>query len=146
MSPSGVKEAPLEQTDGGFVAGGEGWFILNARDAPWFEGDYGAYTRFGEGDVRFEQVGINIEITPRVTLEGDILMDLYIESSSKQSDVNIAGTNYPSFGSRKPCGALRARSTCSSALSRWSCDQPPQRSDGPPALSRAYRGSWLWSS
>ena len=36
MSPSGVKEAPLEQTDGGFVAGGEGWFILNARDAPWF--------------------------------------------------------------------------------------------------------------
>jgi len=62
MSPSGVKEAPLEQTDGGFVAGGEGWFILNARDAPWFEGDYGAYTRFGEGDVRFEQVGINIGV------------------------------------------------------------------------------------
>src|SRR5438552_10020386 len=62
MSPSGVKEAQLEQTDGGLVAGDEGWFILNARDAQWFEGDYGAYTRFGEGDVRFGQVGINIGV------------------------------------------------------------------------------------
>jgi uncharacterized cupin superfamily protein len=57
-----TSEAPLKQADGGFVAAGEGWFILNARDAQWFEGDYGAYTRFGEGEVRFEQLGINIGV------------------------------------------------------------------------------------
>jgi type II secretory pathway component GspD/PulD (secretin) len=56
-----------------------------------------------------KQVGINIEITPRVTLEGDILMDLFVESSSRQGDVNIAGTNYPSFGSRKVTTRLRLR-------------------------------------
>jgi uncharacterized cupin superfamily protein len=56
-------EAPLEQTDTGTVAAGEGWFIVNARDARWFDGDYGAYTRFGEGEaVRFEQLGINIGV------------------------------------------------------------------------------------
>jgi hypothetical protein len=39
-------EAPLKQTDAGLVVDGEGWFIVNSRDAQWFEGDYGAYTRF----------------------------------------------------------------------------------------------------
>jgi uncharacterized cupin superfamily protein len=57
-----IPEAPLKQTDAGLVADGEGWFILNARDAQWFEGDYGAYTRFGEGEIRFEQLGINIGV------------------------------------------------------------------------------------
>jgi uncharacterized cupin superfamily protein len=57
-----VPEAPLEQTDAGSVAAGEGWFVVNARDAQWFEGDYGAYTRFGEGETRFEQLGINIGV------------------------------------------------------------------------------------
>ena len=28
-----VPEAPLEQTETGLVAAGEGWFVLNARDA-----------------------------------------------------------------------------------------------------------------
>lgn len=56
-------EAQLEQADGGLVSGGEGWFILNARDAQWFEGDYGAYTRFGETEnIRFEQLGFNIGV------------------------------------------------------------------------------------
>jgi uncharacterized cupin superfamily protein len=55
-------EAPLKDTDAGLVLDGDGWFILNARDAQWFAGDYGAYTRFGEGDVRFEQIGINIGV------------------------------------------------------------------------------------
>ena len=30
-----VPEAPLEQTEHGLVPKGEGWFVLNARDAPW---------------------------------------------------------------------------------------------------------------
>src|SRR5204863_9806744 len=59
---------------------------------------------------QFKPVGINIDITPtRVTLEGDISIDLILESSSRGSDVNIAGTNYPSFGSRKVGTHLRLR-------------------------------------
>ena len=32
-----VREAALEQTDAGLVPAGEGWFVLNARDARWRE-------------------------------------------------------------------------------------------------------------
>jgi hypothetical protein len=44
-----VPEATLKPADGGFLPDGEGWFVLNARDARWLEGDFGAYTRF-EGE------------------------------------------------------------------------------------------------
>jgi uncharacterized cupin superfamily protein len=56
-----VPEAPLQQADGGLKPVGEGWFVLNAREATWLEGVFGAYTRF-EGDVRFPQIGINIGV------------------------------------------------------------------------------------
>jgi general secretion pathway protein D len=59
---------------------------------------------------QLKPVGINIDVTPiRVTLEGDILIDMNVESSSRGSDVNVAGTNYPSFGSRKVGTRLRLR-------------------------------------
>jgi uncharacterized cupin superfamily protein len=56
-----IPEARLERTDGGLVPAEAGWFVLNARDARWLEGDFGAYTRF-EGDSRFPQIGINIGV------------------------------------------------------------------------------------
>jgi uncharacterized cupin superfamily protein len=54
-------EAPLTQTPAGSVPGGPGWFVLNALDARWLEGDFGAYTRF-EGESRFPSLGVNIGI------------------------------------------------------------------------------------
>ncbi len=51
----------MRETPAGKVPEGEGWFVLNARDAVWMEGDFGAYTRF-EGDVRFAQIGVNIGV------------------------------------------------------------------------------------
>ena len=56
-----VPEAGYEKTEAGIVPNGEGWFVLNARDAAWRDSDFGAYTRF-EGDVAFPQIGINIGI------------------------------------------------------------------------------------
>jgi len=32
-----VPEAELEQTDAGLIPANEGWFVLNARDARWFD-------------------------------------------------------------------------------------------------------------
>jgi uncharacterized cupin superfamily protein len=43
------------------VPRGDGWFVLNARDARWLEGHFGAYTRF-EGEARFPSIGINIGV------------------------------------------------------------------------------------
>ena len=56
-----VHEADLQDTPAGKVPTGDGWFVLNAREARWFEGDFGTYTRF-EGEERFPQLGINIGV------------------------------------------------------------------------------------
>ena len=40
---------------------GEGWFVLNAQEAKWVDGHFGAYTRF-EGEPRFPQLGFNIAV------------------------------------------------------------------------------------
>src|SRR5262249_44029161 len=58
---AGMPEASLEPAGEGVAPSGEGWFVVNARDARWLDGHFGAYTRF-EGDVRFPQVGINIGV------------------------------------------------------------------------------------
>ncbi len=57
----------------------------------------------------YKPVGVNLEMTPRVTFEGDIILDLTVESSTRGGDVNIAGQNLPSFGSRKVKTKLRLR-------------------------------------
>jgi uncharacterized cupin superfamily protein len=54
-------EARLRRTAGGLVPEGPGWFILNARDARWLSGAFGAYTRF-EGEPRFPLIGVNIGV------------------------------------------------------------------------------------
>lgn len=46
---------------GGIEPAGEGWFVLNAREAKWLDGHFGAYTRF-EGEPRFSQLGFNIGV------------------------------------------------------------------------------------
>jgi len=61
---SDVPEAPLERGEHGLTAAGDGWFVVNARDAVWGESDeMGVFTRLGEGrDSRFPQVGFNIGV------------------------------------------------------------------------------------
>jgi len=56
-----VPEADLKQTEHGLEPSGEGWFVLNARDAKWLDGHFGAYTRF-EGEPRFTRLGFNIGV------------------------------------------------------------------------------------
>jgi uncharacterized cupin superfamily protein len=57
-----VSESPLEPTEHGLVPSEDGWFVLNARDAPWRSAPgRGARSDF-EGDADFSQVGINLRI------------------------------------------------------------------------------------
>jgi uncharacterized cupin superfamily protein len=57
-----MSEAKLVEKEGGLESHGPGWFVLNAREAPWREGHFGAYTRLGEGDARFPEIGVNIGV------------------------------------------------------------------------------------
>jgi general secretion pathway protein D len=57
----------------------------------------------------YKDVGVTIDMTPRVTLEGDILLDITIINNSRGADVNIGGVNIPSFGNREVTTRLRLR-------------------------------------
>jgi len=61
-----VPEAPLEQTEAGLVPAGEGWFVLNARDARWRHrpqrGDSLPFTGSTdhEAETYFPQLGVQL--------------------------------------------------------------------------------------
>ena len=52
----------VEGEDGGLVPAGDGWFVLNAKDARWLDGDLGKYTGFEGKEARFPQLGINLNV------------------------------------------------------------------------------------
>ena len=55
-----VPEARLEQTESGLVAAGEGWFVLNARDARWHHRDGRGARLMFDGETYFPQVGVSL--------------------------------------------------------------------------------------
>ena len=58
-----VPEAPLEHSETGARPAGEGWFVLNVRDAQWFETDgSGFYASFEGENARFPELGIGVGI------------------------------------------------------------------------------------
>jgi len=58
---------------------------------------------------QYKPVGVNVEMKPRVTFDGDIIIELKLEVSAQGPDKNIAGQNLPSFTSRKVGTKLRLR-------------------------------------
>jgi hypothetical protein len=67
-----VREARIEQTEHGRVPKEDGWFVLNARDARWYHADGRSARCDFEGDLEFEQLGINIQV-----LESGVHMAMY---------------------------------------------------------------------
>jgi len=64
-----VSEAPMEDAPGGKKPAGEGWFVVNAREAQWIHNErFGANVTFegspglAIGPLRFTEVGINIQV------------------------------------------------------------------------------------
>jgi general secretion pathway protein D len=57
----------------------------------------------------YRTIGIIVNMTPRVTYDGDIILEITVENSARGQDTNIAGQNLPSFFSRKVETKLRLR-------------------------------------
>src|SRR6188472_692860 len=57
-----VPEAPLEQTEHGLVRKGEGWFVVNARNARWSSWPGLGHSTNLAGDVMFQQIGIGLTV------------------------------------------------------------------------------------
>jgi uncharacterized cupin superfamily protein len=57
-----VPEAPLEETDHGLVPAGEGWFVLNAREASWRHREGRGESLPFEGRTDFPQLGVGLYV------------------------------------------------------------------------------------
>jgi uncharacterized cupin superfamily protein len=59
-----VEEARLEETEDGVVPTSDGWFVVNARAAPWWHSErFGSAVVFeGRDAARFADLGINIQL------------------------------------------------------------------------------------
>ena len=53
-------EAAIEETESGLVPVGDGWFILNAREARWRHREGRGERLLFEGDTDFSQIGVNL--------------------------------------------------------------------------------------
>ena len=57
-----VPEAKLERTEHGLVATGEGWYVLNAREARWYHAEGRSAFCDLEGEQDFPQLGVNVQV------------------------------------------------------------------------------------
>lgn len=84
----------------------------------------------------YRPVGVNVTMTPRVTYDGDILLDLLVENSALGRDINIAGQNLPSFASRRVNTRLRLREGESTLLAGLLREDERRSLTGIPGLLR----------
>ena len=52
---------------------------------------------------------MNVEVTPRVTYEGEIILELVVENSTVSGSIDVGGQSAPTFGTRKVTTKLRMR-------------------------------------
>jgi uncharacterized cupin superfamily protein len=81
-----VPEAELEQTDAGLVPKGEGWFILNAREARWWHAEGRPALCMFQGEPEFQQVGVNLGV-----LWPGQLMAMYHWEADQEDFLVLAG-------------------------------------------------------
>ena len=82
----------------------------------------------------YRPIGIILEMTPRVTYENEIILDLYLENSSLGVPINVAGQSIPSFTARKVTTRLRLREGESTLLAGLLQDQERTSANGIPGL------------
>ena len=82
-----IREASLRETKFGRVYDGEGWFVVNAREARWSGWErLGVYCNF-EGKRRFRQLGINVNV-----LEPGESIGRYHRESAQEDFLVLSGT------------------------------------------------------
>lgn len=81
-----VSEAPLERTEHGLVPAGEGWFVLNAKDARWRRDGKGGKVTFFEGNAEMWRLGVNVSV-----LEPGEPMAMYHHENDQEDFLVLAG-------------------------------------------------------
>jgi general secretion pathway protein D len=69
----------------------------------------GGFATIPQSSYTYRAVGVNLEVTPRVTYDGEILLDLVIENSTLGGSIEVGGQVAPTFGTRRVATRLRLR-------------------------------------
>jgi general secretion pathway protein D len=97
----------------------------------------GGFASIPQSSFNYRPVGVNVQMTPRVTYEGDIVLEgLEIESSTLGPSINVAGQDVPSFGTRKVTTTLRLREGESNLLAGLLRDDERRIMTGLPGINR----------
>jgi general secretion pathway protein D len=96
----------------------------------------GGFANIPQSSFTYKDVGVNITMTPRVTYEGEIILDLTVESSNLGPNISVAGQAVPSFGSRRVHTRLRLREGESNLLAGLLRDDQRRVLQGPIGLMR----------
>lgn len=84
----------------------------------------------------YRPIGVIVEMTPRVTYSGDIMLTLTLENSARGVNVDVGGTSAPSFSSRRVTTALRLRDGESNLLAGLLREDERRELRGFPGLLR----------
>jgi general secretion pathway protein D len=96
----------------------------------------GGFASIPQSSFTYRDVGVNVIMTPRVTYEGEIILDLSVESSNLGANISVAGQDVPSFGSRRVKTRLRLREGESNLLAGLLKDEQRKILTGFPGLIR----------
>ncbi len=69
----------------------------------------GGFATIPQSSFTYRSVGVNVEVTPRVTYDGEIILELLVENSTLGGSIDVGGQSVPTFGSRKVTTKLRLR-------------------------------------
>jgi type II secretory pathway component GspD/PulD (secretin) len=96
----------------------------------------GGFASIPQSSFTYRTVGIIVEMTPRVTYEGDIKLEMSVESSALGPNISVAGQDVPSFSSRKVTTTLRLREGESNLLAGLLRDEQRKILSGFPGLMK----------
>lgn len=85
---------------------------------------------------QYRTVGVVLTINPQVSFDGEIILDVTVESSRRGPDVTINDQTLPSFGTRKAQTKLRMRDGESNLLAGLIREEDRQVVTGFPGLNR----------
>ncbi len=69
----------------------------------------GGFATIPQSSFNYRDVGVNLEMEPRVSYEGEIILTLGIEVSALGPSIEVAGQSVPSFQTRRVSTRLRLR-------------------------------------
>ena len=84
----------------------------------------------------YRPIGINLVIIPQVSFDGEIILEVTVESSTRLADVNVNGQSLPAFGTRKAQTKLRMRDGESNLLAGLIKEEDRRTAQGFPGLNQ----------